>query len=309
MATAHQVQAALQNAVTETLTITAVGGQPIGVTAAIGWPPIKVLQDAARAPGINAVIGVYDRASTKNVTRWGSLPLGQTMNPTGVTAAINTPVIAPGLQAIITLGGTILQGDAIGFLVGSITASLNVLTSNSTYQVTGTVGVLSVGTLAAAAMTLANAINSDPATNGLVSASASGSTVIVTSLSNVNLYVSTNSGNTGSLITEVGRRCRDLQIVVWTGTELARQAVSDPIEAMIATFETGDWLPLPDGTLGRVRFMDDYYIEQSSPMDLYRRDFHLDVEYPITTIDNLYSVLLLELQVTATAAVAAFSEG
>jgi hypothetical protein len=96
----------------------------------------------------------------------------------------------------------------------------------------------------------------------------------------------------------VGRRRRDLCITLWTPTEIARQAVGNPIDSLLATYSTEDWLTLQDGTPARILYEGDQYIEEASVADLYRWDFLLSAEYSVTVTDILYPVLVpwLELQ-------------
>ena len=283
MATAHQVQASLQESIASTLAQVAVGGTPVTVTTAIGWPPIKVLHEIVRQPGINAAIGIYDMKSTKNVTRWAPTVLSQTMNLAGVIATLGNIT----LPTVLTLSGAVIPGDAIG-----LTVCLGGANS------AGAVAVLAgTETLTAAAVEVVAAIAADPIMGPAVNATAVGNTVILSAVDGYPHFVVAATGNVGVQVTEVGRRQRDMQVVIWTGTELARQAVTDPIETLIANLESsGDWMQLPDGTQGRMTFIDDYYIETGSPVDLYRRDFHVEVEYGVTTLDPLYTVLAFEMQ-------------
>lgn len=105
------------------------------------------------------------------------------------------------------------------------------------------------------------------------------------------LKLQTFVGNGGTRTTEIGRRDRLFQIVIWTPTEEIRQAIGDPIELLIAQMQNDFGITFPDGTMGRVMYQDDYDCEDDTFQDAYRRDFLFSVEYGITTQDALYSVL------------------
>jgi hypothetical protein len=57
---------------------------------------------------------------------------------------------------------------------------------------------------------------------------------------------------------------------------------------------------MADGSFGQFYYNNDLYIEDGSIQDLYRRDFHVSVDYAVTTNDELYSVLVPILQYTNT---------
>ena len=266
-----------------TLIQTAVQGMPVNVVAAVGWPPIKVLHDIVRQPGLSAAVGIYDMKSASNVTRWSPTVVSQVMPAAGVTAMLANIT----LPTTLTIGGSVNDGDAIG-----VTVCLGGGNSG------GAVAVIPAGTtLSGVASLIASTIAADPILGPTVIATATGPQVTLTAVDGFPHFVTAATGSVGTQVTEVGRRNRDLQVVVWTGSEPSRQAATDPIEALIASLESsGTWLQLPDGTQGRVKSMNDYYIESGSPADLYRRDFHIQVEYGVTTLDPIYSVLAMQVQ-------------
>lgn len=280
MATLHQVQAALQGVV-QTALVGVVPSPAIG----IGWPPETLLMDNVRTGGAG-LITIYDRKLSKDTTRWKPLSLGQTI----VQAGVISIATQGNANASITLSGTVLTGDAVSCI----------LTLGQTQS--AVVAIAQVGaTLISLALALANAVNADSLLSTWAQASASGAVVTLVPL--LPFRVASYTGNGGTETLELGRRMRRMQIVIWANSEPLRQTLSDPVEVAIAQLEVGygpypQGLSFVDGTVGRVLAESDYYIEESTLFDTYRRDFLLSVDYPITSTDVLYAVVAPILTMT-----------
>jgi hypothetical protein len=101
------------------------------------------------------------------------------------------------------------------------------------------------------------------------------------------------------MLTEIARRKRLIQVAVWAPSPEIRDIVCDPIEVMIAQIETfrgqvGEFtggLVLADGSSSRVQFVNDMLLDDPVLSDAYRRDLIFSIDYGITTVDALYSVL------------------
>ena len=274
MATLHEVQAALQAAVSGA--VASVTPVPI---VGIGWPSEHVLANATR-PGAAGLISVYDRKLSKDSTRWKPLTLSQTITVATLTSSVAT--VTGGWT--VSLAATPTVGDAV-----SVTATLG------SVQSAAVAIAVSGDTPATMAGKLASAVNGEATLSGWLQASASGSIVTLTALTN-GLSVNSYTGNGGSEVIELGRRNRRFQVVVWANTEPQREAIGDPIEVLLAEMEIGfgsypQGLSFADGTVGRLEVESDYYLEDSTLFDLYRRDFLLSLDYPITTTDLLYAVV------------------
>jgi hypothetical protein len=273
-------------------------GLPITVRAGIGWPSAKALQDNVRKgnnAGTNptALITIFDRGLGTDTTRWLPNVVGSTSTQTALTATLSTDSIGPYGTAILTFGGSVVAGDACGLVFRPPPISFDnfgvVPTATSSDTLT---------TMAAQCATLINT-SADLGTNiagSMISALSSGPIVALTSLKPVAMHIAAATGNTGTQTTEIGRRSRHFQIVVWTRTPDDRSVIADQIEVAIAQSEADFGLTFPDGTLGRMTYYGDVQHDDATLSDTFRRDFLACVEYGITTTDTVYSVLAPILQ-------------
>lgn len=302
MATLYTVLASLQqqvSAVTQGLVSYSpdTNGRPLTVEVGLYWPSVKALQNNARrlnAPGgggPTALVTIYDRGIAADSTRFSPSVVGTTVNPSTLTAAVSTPVLAPGGTATVTLFNPVAVGDAVALVV--------------TPALWGNCAVIPSAVLGDTAAVLATKMaalingNLDLGTNkiaSLLSATSSGSVVTLTSVTTSTLGLVVNCGNGGTQSTEIGRRKRHFQIVLWTRTPDDRIVVGDPIEALIATLEANFGLTFPDGTMGRLTFTGDVSHDEATLSDIARRDFFVCVDYGITTTDQTYAVLARIIQ-------------
>jgi hypothetical protein len=276
-------------------------GLPITVRAGIGWPSAKALQDNVRKgnnDGLNptALITIFDRGLGTDTTRWLPNIVGQASTPTNLTATLSANSMGPFGTVTLQLGGSVVSGDAMGLV---FRPPLNLFDNFGVVPSAGSTDTLT--TMATQCATLINS-SADLGTNiagSMISASASGSMVTLTSLKACSMHVAANTGNTGTQTTEIARRNRHFQIVVWTRTPDDRSVVADQIELAIAQSEANFGLTFPDGTLGRVTYYGDVQHDDATLSDTFRRDFLACVEYGITTTDTVYSVLAPILQFRA----------
>ena len=285
--TSAQVTAATQGIV--------VNARPVTVKSAVGWPPLKLLQSipTSYASGSQvSVIGVYDRQVSKNVTRWKPYSISETTTPATLRTSVGSHnALLPGESVDITLSATVTPGDAVSA----------VLTSYTTQPRTMTAAVAIGGasdTPTTMALALANAVNAalapgflGPPASAFAAASALGPVVTLTNTTNSLLLVESYTGNGATTLDEVGRRMRQIQITTWSPTEEIRAAVTDPIDVMLAQAEMNFGWTLADGSVVRVCPESDFYLEDDSLADVYRRDFIVQIEYPVTAVEELYAVL------------------
>lgn len=320
MATLGAMLGAMQaqvSAVTATL-----AGLTIGV--GIDWPPVDALM--ANVRGTTALVTVFDRKLGRNTTRWAPIEIAETVVPATLTSTVSNSTIPAGGNETITLGGTVTVGDAVSCVLTSgaafISGGAPQNNANPIYTPTWAQVVVSImgDTPTSMATKLAAAINGDSILSGWVLALASGPVVTLYSLvsalhvdgdgplldgnglpitvdgQRTTLGLQSVTGNGGTRSTEIGRRNRELQVVVWAPTIEIRDTVGDAIETMLQQMEAG-WgtypmgLALPDGTGGRVLMVNDYFLDNATTSDTYRRDFLVNVEAAVTTTDNLYAVL------------------
>jgi hypothetical protein len=268
---------------TETVLLTNLAVTP---STGIAWPALPTLQEVAR--GGAAPITVYDRRIGKNVTRWSPQPISTVVTEATLTTEISSEVIPHGGSVVITLGGTITVGDAVSAVLTSFMSAPPSPNTQAAQVVSGTAS----DTPSTMASKLAAAINGDPVLSTWVTAVASGPAVTLTSIVAAGqLGLQSYTGNGGVQTTEIARRLRQFQIVAWTQTEVLRQAVTDPIDVMLAQDDTNFGIVLLDGTPIRVMYEGDYDLEDDTLEDVYRRDFIVSVDYPVTSTDQLYAVL------------------
>jgi hypothetical protein len=295
--TAHQIQAAIQGAVSGVLQGLMFNSRPLAVDVGIGWPPLKRLQDVARGLPL---VAVYDLRNQKNTTRWSPYSYNVvTVEPT-LTTEVSTRMIAAGGFQTITVGGAVTVNDAVSCVIMNNAIQPFASGPPPTFQPYPIGAQVVIGgasdTPATMAAKLAAAINGDSVLSTWVVAAASGVEVMVTSRLTIgSLNLSSYTGNQATQTTELGRRERELQIVAWCTTEEMRQAVTDPIDVLIAQLEVNFGLNVADG-YARIEYVGDYYVEDATLQDAYRRDFRINAEYAITTTDNLYSVLAPEIE-------------
>jgi hypothetical protein len=144
-------------------------------------------------------------------------------------------------------------------------------------------------TVAAKALAL---LQADPTILSWVSPSLVGGVLTLTSLlADKPLTIKVNVGNGGTRLTEIGRRKRHFQIVVWSRTPDDRITVGDPIEMLIARMEADFGLTFADGTMGRLTYYGDIEHDDATLSDVLRRDFLVCVDYGINVTDATYAIL------------------
>lgn len=252
---------------------------PITYLAAIGYPPVKALQNVAKSGP--ALVSIYDRKLSKNSTRWGTYVASQTVIPATLTTALAVDHLAPGQSTTITLGGSMTPGDAVSALA-------IILGGN-----TGAVVVSGTGadTPTTMATKLAAAISTDSSMAGLLTATASGPVVTVTNTAAVALALGSYAGNGGTQTREIGRRDQQVQVILWAKTVEQRNTMVAVLADAIAESELGFGPPLPDGSMARLSYVSDYDLEDNTLEDTYRHDFMVGLDYPVTVTDVLYAVL------------------
>jgi hypothetical protein len=255
----------------------------VSYKAAIGYPPVNALQGIAKGTpaGQPALVSIYDRKISRNSTRWSPYVFAQEVVPATLTTAIAPERIAPGATAQITLGGTLTAGDSVSALAIAVGAGTGAVVVTGTEDDTPT-------TMATA---LAAAINSNPSLSGLLTATASGPVVTVTNVAQVALAVGSYAGNGGSQQREIGRRDQQVQVILWAQTVEQRNAMVEALAEAIAESELNFGPSLPDGSTARLSYVSDYDLEDDTLEDVYRHDFMVGLDYPVTVTDALFAVL------------------
>lgn len=300
MATLYTVLRAIQaqvSAATQGLVSTSIdtAGKPLTVEVGLYWPSAKSLQNNVRknnAPGgggPSALVTVYDRGIAADSTRWVPSIVGQTVTPATMTVTQSEGFVQQLDTMTLTFTDPVSVGDSVGV----------VLSPTVFNPIAVVVTAVAGDTAATMAAKVAAALNANPAIAVLMTATVSANVLTLTSLS-ASSYVpiSVNVGNGGTQTTEIGRRKRHFQVVVWTRTPDDRITVSDPIEALIAQLEANFGLTFDDGTMARVTFSGDVSHDDATLSDVMRRDFMMCVEYGISVTDAVYAVLAPVVQNT-----------
>lgn len=274
----------------------AVGGVAMVVKIGTDWPPQNVLQDIARTGyvavngqnvprGGTAIISVFDRKAGKNSTRWSPDVLATTTVMAQITSAIASPAdLPPYTSTTITLGGPgVGLGDAVSIIA---TNSLDV--PAQTAAVVKVAGPTETTTTMATA--LAALVNADLVLSTWLLASASGAVVTLTNKTSAVLVLQSYTGNGGSQTREVGRMDRQVQVSCWVPTIEARSALVGVMQTLFANLQIG-FLTTAGGESAQLTYQSDYDMDDDTATDIYRHDFLLMIDYPLTTVDLLYAIV------------------
>lgn len=305
MASLHQLLAAVQASVISVTQGLSMFDSPLTVETGLFWPPPNTLARFVKLRPPTCGITIFDRKTTKDTTRWLPVVISQTAFATGIRTSLTTPVPVPSLgSAQVSVSGTSTPGDAISLVVTDFTLISRTTGVASTPLSTAVVfSPLPSSGPSDIVLGLAGRINADPTLSTIVQATASGPILTVTSLGD-SFTVASYAGNGGTEVTEVARRCRDVQITVWAPSQEIRDIVGDPIDSLIGQLEVfyGDFqsgLVLGDGSFARIMLVNDFLLDDPVKADLFRRDFIISADYPVTTQDALYSILAPQLSVSA----------
>jgi hypothetical protein len=279
-----QVSAATQGLISSSPDTT---GKPLNVEVGLYFPSAKALHNNVRPKngpggiGPTALVTIYDRGLAKDSTRWVPSVVSQVVIPATMTVVASESFVQQFASMTLTFGGPVSPGDAVGVVLAQALGS-----SQAVVAIAGSSDTPS--TMAAQLVAL---LQANPTIMGWLTAVAVGPVVTLTSIVNLLISLLSNVGNGGTQATEIGRRLRHLQIIVWTRTVDDRVTVGDPVEVLIANLEANFGLTFPDGTLGRVLYSGDVMHDEATLSDTMRRDFLVCVDYGINTTNALYAVL------------------
>ena len=95
---------------------------------------------------------------------------------------------------------------------------------------------------------------------------------------------------------ELRRQEQSFRVTCWCPSPLTRDATATAIDQSLSGIR---FIPLPDGTSGRLMYIGTTVFDQSQNARLYRRDLTYDVEYPTTLSISLPSMLFGDLVLNA----------
>ena len=313
MASLRQVLVAVQLQVSAVTSNLSMFNAPISVSVGVGWPPVRTLQSAVKMTPPMALVSVFDRKMSHDSTRWSPAAVAQQIVPATMVSSPSQQILPAGGTCQLALSSAPAAGDAVSIVLLNRSAEASADPGDGSYTASpgGAVVVAARAGdgLATVADALAAAFNATPTLAAVAAATVAGTSVVLTSRSRSASVVSSYTGNGGTVTTELGRRRRDVQISIWAPSVEIRDIVAGVVEPLVAEMEmfrgsSGQFasgLPLADGSSGRILASNDFQINDPVLSDLYRYDFILTIDYPVTVMDNVYAVLapVLQYQITA----------
>jgi hypothetical protein len=218
-----------------------------------GWPNQTTLNNDLSAGVVNITISSDNEFGT-TTTRY--------LNDTWTTRRI-PGVSASAQNGTINVGGTPTRGDLIGALIDGAPFVYRIQAGDTSQLV---------------AANLALAIQAArPATYG-------GTAVTVPGCHSLTVRCVTD----GQSVREIRRQEKDFRIASWCPTPAARDDACSAIDAACAVTS---FLPLPDGSNGRMIYRNTASYDQAQNVLLYRRDLIFRIEYPTMSTTLLPSML------------------
>lgn len=255
----------------------------------IDWPAQKCI-GAVSNGSEPALISLFDRGTTKNITR--AIPMLNVLAPIGPSpGATLTPssfFLKAGETVTLTGSGVPIVNDAFCLTLIYGSAGQNQLFAE--YK------ALSSDTLTTALTAFTTRINLlDNFSAALV-----GDVITVTSAFQQNVTVRSEVTNV-ALVTQEGYRwLRDIQVTLWVPSPAARSKYGDVLEQLFTQLEVNYGFFTSDNTAVRVTVTHDHIWTDSQLQDYYRRDFVIQLDYavlnqipayPIETIPQDYGIL------------------
>ncbi|MGA7781089.1 MAG: hypothetical protein WCA85_25745 [Paraburkholderia sp.] len=234
-----------------------------GVTVVVrsGWPVPQQLK-AIMAAG-NAMISIY-----------GMPGMGKNTNRFIADDDAQATVPAPQLTLAVagnrvTVGGAINPGEAPTLRVNYQPYSHSVLSTDT------------IDTVAAALAAL------------IPGASAAGAVITINGLFDLESAISVPV----TVQQEIGRQAQVFMVVIWTPSEMLRDAVGRPLEL---AFKQQPRIVMPDNTWARMLFRGVTDLDGSEKQQIYRRNLLYEVEYALTEAVTTNTVTNFGVTVTPT---------
>ncbi len=215
-----------------------------GVPARVyrGWPVLGGL-DADLAAGVVNISVLAVPGQVSNTTRWNTPDVG-TLMPARLTVSVT--------GTRVVFGGTADAGQLAGLLA-----------SGRAYVYRTTENDTPTGVAAA----LADLIVADQP------AEATGASVSVPNATTLVGRVTADA----QVARELRRQRQAFRITLWCADPASRDAVANALDLALAAV---DFITLPDGSVGRMRFVSTSSSDRVEEAELYRRDLIYSVEYP-----------------------------
>lgn len=280
----NQVIAALDGLVSPSSISIGYFGTPIVQSTGQPSAVMELAGQVAQSP----MVMLYDRGMSRDVTRW---------IPHYVTSWEVTPPSITYSPSDLLLSST---PNAIAFLTSAAVNDAVAVTVSGFGVSTGAVFVAS-GAMSAAAFCegMAEAVNSS--LQGVLSATASGATLLLTNDTAGVLNITIESGNVASAQYEVHRVQRSVQIIALANRPSTLDTIGEPIAQLLGELEISYGYELPDTTWVRLINKGDIVLWDNVMHNIARRDWMLTLEYGVDITDMGYAVLapILSRQILA----------
>ncbi|MDE1897202.1 MAG: hypothetical protein KGH91_09015 [Rhodospirillales bacterium] len=226
-----------------------------GIKIYRGWPVAPML-DADLAAGMAHVSVSVTDAAAKNVTRYPRI----WQNLTPATGTLTASVEGLGARFF----GTCSAGLLAGVLVDGQTYPYAVQANDS-------------------AATVASNLAAMLRQGGWIVEYA-GAKLVVPEATHFTARVVAGAG----ALQEIRRQQQEFRVAMWCPCPALRDTMAPVLDAALMA---NDFIPLADGSYGRIRFLSGMTIDESANAALYRRDLVYTVEYPMTMAQQTPAML------------------
>ncbi len=229
-----------------------------------GWPDAATL-DADLAAGRVTVTVAGDARNQRTTTRYPDewRPARQVVPTLSVSVQGNAA----------TFSGTAALGQLAGILADGVAVVHRTVASD---------------TPASMAAALAGAMAQVP--GALATTSVQGATVQVAAVESIVARVFADQPS----IREMRRQLQPFRVICWCPDPASRDVVASAIDTAFASY---DFLGLPDGMAGRLRYLGTTSTDRAQDAALYRRDLIYTVDYATTLAADLPRLLFGETQI------------
>jgi hypothetical protein len=236
----------------------------VGVPARIyrGWPMTSALNADLAADWLNVSV-FADSTAQRNTTRYMNEWVSQVNVPVTLSATVSgTTVQFSGAVGLGQLAGIEVNGSCFVYATQA---------NDTSVTVAGSLAVL---------------------VNAQQIALASGSSVVIPGASRLIARV----GAAGSAMMQTRRQRQSFRISFWCADPQMRDTCTNAVDAALAQI---NFLPLNDGSVGRLLFCQSVALDRAEDAALYRRDLLYSVEYPTTLVVNTPSLLFGQTAIAA----------
>lgn len=237
-----------------------------------------------------AGISVFDGGASHDDTKWMPYEIQTTQTPTYITSTLSANALAPAASATITIGN--IMGQSAPNLGDSISA---VVANGPLTRGTVATATANMTNTQLAALLATNINNINAPTHNYLTATSSGNVVTLTNVASFGLLLTSYVGNAGARQYLWAQQKRPIQICLYTASQQNRWMIGQPILDQLAYLQANYGVQLADNTALRIMLNSDQLRTDAYNNQLYVWDFIIDVEWGLTTSDEVYSILAPEI--------------